>query len=262
MPAIDAQTRGLNGLTGITLRLNPAAGTIIKEERDAVVWRQILPDGIPAVLKLYRHRKLLWFKQRGWYTSRAEREFHVLSHAMHHGIACSAPLFWAVGRTEDKTHYELLATREVCGAKDFKNWLMCRRSEDLPDLKPLFALVASLHRSGIQHGALFARNVLFAGCNFHLIDFPRSHRYGSSIEGRRAGWFDIKLLLQSMTKHLPDAPLIAGLAEYPHLPDSAETFVRNIRRTPIKKLQLSLLRDFHFIQSRWSRLFSTTPVNS
>jgi hypothetical protein len=56
-PAFDVRPRGLDGPLhgppGPLPRADPGAGALIKEERRTVVWRQRLPDGAPAVWKMY-----------------------------------------------------------------------------------------------------------------------------------------------------------------------------------------------------------------
>lgn len=256
MPALDILPRDSRGTTGPALKADPAAGSLIKEERKTVVWRQTLPDGIPAVWKLYRHRKPSFLERRGWYTGRAEREFRALGHARDHGVACSEPLFWATGASDATGIYELLVTREVVGATDLKDWLDRHRGETPPDLQPLFALAAALHRTGLQHGALLARNILLAGREFHLIDFPRCQRFGRSIEGRPAGWFDLKVLVQSLVPYLPDGPLVEGLGGYPLRPGPAGDLVRAMRPQPLNNRRLNALHAVYTLQSAWSRFFA------
>jgi len=254
-PAFEVQTRGINGLTGNVFRADPAAGKIIKDEPKTVVWRQTLPDGTPAVLKVYLYRTFMRIKQLGWCTSRSEREFRAMYLSEQHHVPCSSPLFWAMGRNDSGVTYELLATREITGATDLKAWLIENRDKHALDLKPLFTLIASLHRAGIQHGALLARNILYARNEFHLIDYPRSHIYGKSIEGRHAGCFDLKLLLQNLTRYVPDLVLVDGLAGYPKLPGSAEHFLQTYKSKRFNKLQRPLIRAVHALHSRCSRLF-------
>jgi len=261
IPAFEVNTRGIHGLTGDKLLVDPAAGTIIKTEPDTIVWRQTLFDGTQAILKVYLHRKFAWIKQRGLVNVRPEREFLALHRSTQHHVACCLPLFWAIGKTGEGVNYELLATREIIEAMDIKDWMNRRDETYPPDLKPLFALVASLHRAGIQHGALLARNILINRRGFHLIDFPRSHIFGKSIEGRPAGCFDIKLLLQNLKRYMPDSVLVEGLAAYPSLPGSAERFLMNYKNKRFNRLQRPLIRVVHALQAWFSRLFADTAIS-
>lgn len=256
-PALELIPRGRHGAAGPAVRADPAAGTLIKEERKTVVWRQTLTDGTRAVLKLYRHRKPSWLERRGWYTGRAEREYRALCHLEDHQVACSAPLFWACGETPATGRYELLATREVAGAVDLHDLVKQGNAPSSLDLRPLFALTAALHRSGLQHGALLGRNVLLAGRDFFLIDLPRSQRFGRSIEGRGAGLFDLKVLVQSLAPYLPDETLVAGLAGYARLPRPAVDLVRAMRPQPLNNRRLNLLHAVFTVQSGCSRLLGT-----
>lgn len=255
IPAFSFQPQGRKGPTGIALCLDPASGSVIKDEPEAVVWRQLLPDGTPAVVKVYPGRKLVWFKQRGWYNGRAEREYLALHQAEQHQVPCSPPLFWAAGRTPEGMSYELLATREVPNVTDMKEWLKIHRDDHNIDLKPLFTMIAQLHRAGIMHGALLARNILVAGDDYYVIDLPRSQRFGGSVEGRFPGMFDVELLLANLVRHLTDETLVSGLAGYPLLPVSPGKLVAAVRKNPMGKYKRILLRDFFLIQSAWSRLF-------
>lgn len=255
-PAFSLEPRGRSGSTGETVLANPAAGALIKEERKTVVWRQTLPDGTPAVLKLYRHRKPSWLERRGLYTGRAEREFRALCHLEDHGVACSAPLFWAIGNTPDSGLFELLSTREVTGAVDIHDWLEKTGGQTPLDWAPLFALAAALHRTGLQHGALLARNILLSRNSFYLIDLPRSQRFGCSIEGGGPGVFDLKVLLQSLTRFVAGEALVAGLAGYPTLPVPPLELVRAMQAQPLTNRRLNILHAVYTVQSSWSRLFS------
>jgi tRNA A-37 threonylcarbamoyl transferase component Bud32 len=253
-PALELRPRGRQGPTGSTLPADPAHGVLIKEERKTVVWRQTLPDGTRAVMKLYRHRKPSWLERRGLYTGRAEREFRALCQLEDHRVACSAPLFWACGESPETGRYELLATREVPDATDLHDWLKKHAGTTGPDLRPLFALAAAMHRTGLQHGALLGRNVLMAGRDFYLIDLPRSQRFGGSIEGRGPGWFDLKVLLQSLTPFLPDEALIPALSGYPRLPIPAANLVHAMRPQPLNNRRLNLLHAVYTVQAGCSRL--------
>ncbi len=262
IPAVDIQPRGLHGLARETVHLDPSKGSIIKQEEDAFVWRQKLADGTPAVIKMYFNRKMLWLKKTRFYTGRAEREFRILCHAHAHHIGCSPPLFWAIGKTNEGRTYELLATREIPDACDLRKWITDHYNKASLDLAPLFDLVARLHRAGIMHGALLARNILIADGHFLLIDLPRSQQFGRSIEGRAAGMFDIELLIANLTRHMDDQRLTAGLTGYPSLPRPAADIVKKARHRPIRKYARLALRDFFLLQSAWSRWFSAADAKS
>ena len=259
--ALTLQPRGRAGRPVAALIVDPARGSLIKEERKTVVWRQALPDGTPAVLKLYRHRNPSWLERRGWYTGRAAREFKALCHLEDHRVAGSRPLFWATGETAATGRFELLATREVADGVDLRTWLTGTGKDAGVDWKPLFALAATLHRTGLQHGALLARNVLLAGHDFYLIDLPRCQFFARSIEGTGPGWFDIKVLVQSLAPLLPGDTLAAGLTGYPRLPGPALDLVRSLRRKPMSNRRLNTLHAVYTVQAGWS-LFFTKPAVS
>lgn len=250
------QPIGVNGPRPESWILNPASGGLIKEERKTVVWRQIPPDGTPSrLLKLYRHRHPSWLQRRGWERGRAQREFDALRLVESHGIACSPPP--VLGHWANRNHgqYELLASREVPGACDLAAWLEEHPGGTCPNLTPLFALIAKLHHAGLQHGALLDRNILVAGANFHLIDMPRSRYFVRSIAGRSPGWFDLRLLVQSLSTHCSDEVLVAGLAGYPLPPMDAWALVRAMRPRPLTNRRLNRLIAVYTLLSCWSRLF-------
>ena len=252
--ALELEPRHANGTVGARLLVDTAQGELIKEERRTVVWRQRLPDGTPSVIKLYRHRKPSWLQRHGWERGRAQREFEALDYLDRQGLACSAPLFWAHGTTPKTGLYDLLATREVPGALDLNMCLKQPEGAKRLDLAPLFALVAAMHRLGLQHGALQDRNVLLAGDAYYLIDLPRSHRFHHSIEGRKCGLFDVRLLLQSLARYLPDQQLADGLAGYARLPMSPQRLIRAIREKPMNNRRLNTLHAVFTVFSGLNRL--------
>lgn len=236
--AFELQPLGRAGPAGDPVRADPTSG-VIKEERKCVVWRQRLPDGTPAVLKLYRHRKARLSERLGLYTGRAEREFRALCHLHDRGVACSEPLFWARGERPDTGRYELLATREVEGAVDLKAWMLEHAGKRELDLTPLFALAAEAHRTGLQHGALLERNVLMRDGRYFLIDLPRCQFFGRSIEGSAAGRFDVRTLANSFLRYLPDAEVEKAVAGYAALNVSPAEFVRGLRTHPVNDRKLN-----------------------
>jgi tRNA A-37 threonylcarbamoyl transferase component Bud32 len=235
--------------------VDPAAGQLIKAERKTVVWQQTLPDGTLAVLKLYRHRNPSWLQRRGWERGRAQREYDALRLMESRGIACSPPLFWAAGRTEATGQFELLATRLVPDACDLAAWLREHPDGPYPDLVPAFALIAKMHRAGLQHGALLDRNILYTGTNFRLIDMPRSRFFVRSIAGRNPGLFDLRLLVQSLSTRCPEAALVAGLAGYPLSPADARALVQAMRPRPLTNRRLNRWIAVYTVLSGCSRLF-------
>ena len=254
-PPFELRPLGRAGSTGETLRADPTSG-LIKEERKTVVWRQTLPDGTRAVLKLYRHRKVRLAESMGLYTGRAEREFKALTHLAARGVPCSEPLFWATGTLPESGKYELLATREVPGAEDLKAWMLAHARTRPLDLAPLFALAAAAHRTGLQHGALLERNVLLADGAFYLIDFPRCQFFGRSIEGRGPGLFDLRTLVNSFLRYLPDETLVRALAGYGRLPVDPAALVRDLRAHPLRDGKLNALHAVYTVQSAVERRFA------
>jgi hypothetical protein len=232
IPDLEVQPCGRTGRTGDALRTDPRSAVCLKVEDKTLIWSQPLPDGRPAVWKLYRHRRSPWSDRCALRTCRAQREFLGLCHLDSHGVACSQPLFWATGRNRDTGHYELLVTREVPKSLDMQTRMAERLRRPPLDLAPMFALVAAQHRAGLFHGALLARNILLSGGAFFLIDLPRCRVFPRPLAGTLPGLFDLRLLMQSLTRFAPDEDLVRGLAGYPNLPQPAAAWVADLRARP------------------------------
>ena len=253
IPPLAVVPRGLHGPAPEVLRIEPARCSLIKEEKGTVIWRQLLPDGTPAICKCYRHRKPSVFQQLHLDQGRAEREFNALSLLEQHHVPCSTPLFWAQGTAPETGRYEVLVTREIAGAIDLRNWLRQHLGAPPPDLRPLFAVAAAMHRAGLQHGAFVARNILLAGREFLLLDLARCHVFGRSIEGRGPGLFDLQTLLQNLAPHLPDSVLVPALAGYGALPVEASELVSRGRLPPRGRRHHNLWHTLYSVQAAGSR---------
>ncbi len=259
---LEVQPHTRSGPAGPATRLDPSAGTLIKNQPGTLVWRQTLSGGTRIVVKLYLKRRPSILERIGLYTGRAEREFRALCHLEDHCVACSAPLFWARGESQDTGRYQLLATREVEGASDLRYWLKEHPGTEPPELAQLLLLTSAMHRAGLQHGAFWERNVLLAGRDYYIIDLPRSQMFNTSIEGRGPGLFDIKVLLQSLTKYLSDDILVRALAGYPRLPVAALDLVRSMRPQPLTSRWLNSMHAVYTVQSMWRRLWAAPPRRS
>ena len=254
MIELGVQPQGERGAAGPEVHARPAADNLIKEEPRTLVWRQPLPDGQPAVWKLYRHCKVGLPQRCGCYRCRGQREYEALRHLERQGLPCSRAAFWACGTEARVGAYSLLVTHEVPQACNFQNWLDASQSNYSPLLQPLFQLVAAMHRSGLQHGAMLERNILHTPAGFHLIDLPQARLFRRSIEGRHAGWFDLTLLVHSLTRHLDDEVLISGLAGYPRLPRPARAFVQRVRAEPWSRRYRKFLGMWYTAQAFGHRL--------
>jgi serine/threonine-protein kinase RIO1 len=170
----------------------PPGARVITEEPRTRVWVQDVPEGGRAVVKVYRHRKKADVLLRPPLTYRVQREFNALARLQACGVPCSEPLLWAYGKSPEHGRYETLATREVPDAIDLRELILSGAdpARDI-DLRPLFQVVRKMHAAGVFHGALCARNVLFADGGYHIIDMPRSLVFRSSIEGSLAAMTDM-----------------------------------------------------------------------
>ena len=174
------------------LTLHPGSGRVLKDEPRTLIWIESLPDGTPAVLKLYRHRRRALGR-------RVRREYLGLQVLQQAGLATTPPLFWAAGRHPGLGRFELLATRLLPDVRPLREILRAG-PEACPDLGPLFRDVARMHAAGLCHGALIPRNVLTGGDagRFAIMDVPRSARFPRDIRGTRMARFDLLDLCQEL----------------------------------------------------------------
>jgi hypothetical protein len=174
-----------------------------------VIWRETLPDGTDAAVKLYLRGFGSWLRSRAT-AFRARREFEILRCLDAIGVPCASPLFWAHGRFGERGWGEMLVTRWVPDSRPLT--AVVGRGPDgamRPDLGPVFSCVARMHDAGLRHGTLLVRNILAQGGpadpRFFFIDMPRSHRFPRSIRGTRMARYDLLYFCDSLAPHFgPD----------------------------------------------------------
>lgn len=83
---------------------------VIKEEPKTLIHRALLPGGIAAIVKIYRHRP--WFNcfRQPLSCFRAQREFEALSFQVKKEISCSRPICWGYGRDSQSGCFECLVS--------------------------------------------------------------------------------------------------------------------------------------------------------
>jgi tRNA A-37 threonylcarbamoyl transferase component Bud32 len=213
------------------LALDSDGAAIVKEERHTLIWKQPLPDGTPAFIKLYRHRPPSVTVPLGLERCRAEHEFDSLRYVERRGLPCSPPLFWARGRDRENGRFAVLATREVPDSTSLERALQasaepCRAL----DLAALFRLVAWMHAIGVHHGMLETRNVLVrrgaAEDGFSLIDLPRSIVFDRDLRGTRAARFDLAVLVWGLAPFVDSARIASALTGYGMSESAARSLAR------------------------------------
>lgn len=202
---LRVQPRGTKYRHGVAMQLNPDSSALIKEEPGTIIWRETLPDGEDAAIKLYRRGFSAWVRSR-LTVFRARHEFDGLSHLESLGIPCSHPLFWCHGRFGAHGWGEMLATRWVPESRPLADVLASHAcAGGGPDLAPLFAFVARMHDAGIRHGTLLSRNVMLRTDApkpaFVFIDMPRFHRFPHCIRNTRMARYDLLYLCDSLAAH-------------------------------------------------------------
>ena len=158
----------------------PEPDQLIKVEPRTLVWRQTLPDGIPAVVKLYRRRGIHGLGGRcGLVRFRTAREYAALDHLTRHRIPCPEPLFWSHGVSAEHGQWEILATREIPGVLNIDDAIIVADTRDplRLDLSRIFREASRIHRSGMLHGTLVARNILLEMRDGVLLVNPGSPTY-------------------------------------------------------------------------------------
>lgn len=231
------------------LTLYPAAGRVLKDEPRTLIWSEALPDGTPAVLKLYRHRRRVLGR-------RAQREYRGLLLLQEAGIPTTPPLFWARGRHAAFGRYELLATRLVADARPLRD-LLADGPEACPGLEPLFRDVARMHAAGLFHGALIPRNVLVWGSppSFAIMDLPRSARFSRDVRGTRMARFDLLDLCQELLLHGAPDRRRAWLAAYGLPPADTDRLLRTAQRYRSSRHLRNRLRLEFQVRSLLTRFF-------
>ena len=199
---------------GAVVELHPAAGVTLKEEPGTLIWRERLPDGTEAVIKLYRRGLLAWCRCRltafrTWNEFRALRQLESLG--------------------------ELLAMRWLPGCRGLDEVLADEReAAGSIDLAPLWSAVGRLHDAGLHHGTLLARNVMVRGNadapEFVLLDLPRFHRFPYGLRGTRMARYDLMFMATTLLRARPASELPHWLAAYGMSDDQAARFVADLGR--------------------------------
>lgn len=215
---ISARVLGHGSFAGTTVQLHPGAGSLIKNEPGTIIWREALPDGTEAAIKLYLRGFGSWLRSRIT-AFRARREFKAMRTLEDLGIPCASPLFWAHGRFGPRGWGELLATRWIPDCRPLT--AIVGRDADAaarPDLCPIFSAVARMHDAGLRHGTLLVRNILAQGDRtrpaFFFIDMPRSHRFPRTIRGTRMAIHDLLYMCDSLSPNFGQDHIRQWLTAY------------------------------------------------
>lgn len=202
----------------IPIELNLAREELIKHEPVTLIWRTVLPDGRPAVVKMYRRGLLVTCRSLAT-VFRVQREFDGLSRLEKLGISCSIPLFWCHDCFGPYGWGEMLVTELVAQSQPLRN-LLATGSEvgKSLDLSPLFADMAVMHAAGLHHGMLRTRNVLVKNYpeqpTFAIIDLARCHLFPQDIRGKRMARYDLMSLCEGLLPHFPENSAYLWLSAY------------------------------------------------
>jgi tRNA A-37 threonylcarbamoyl transferase component Bud32 len=177
-------------------RLPPPGARAIKIEGRTVLWAQEVGNGLPAVLKFYRHRGPLAAFRGRYLRARVEKEFRALTHLHNHGLPCPEPMFWHRGFSHIHGFWEVLATRELRDVVSLTDLVHHGPSAaESVDFHGLFRMLRRMHGTGMFHGTMFVSNVLVGQesnpPSLYLTDAPRSILFPYSIVGTRMALYDL-----------------------------------------------------------------------
>jgi hypothetical protein len=232
-------------------------GEILKAEPRTLIWQARLGDGSRAVLKMYRHRRLFEVPPLHLGKLRVCREYDALSRLWSRRIACTEPLFWALGRDPVHGRFELLASREIEAAVELRSWIGSAGEDARSSaLHAAFRSVRAMHASGVRHGGLSFKNLLVvpadAGPVF-LADFARSVLFPSDIAGTRMAWFDLADLSRKVIAQFGSDACGPLLESYGLSRDEALRLMKYAERSrSTRHLRRRLRLEFR-LRARWVR---------
>jgi hypothetical protein len=223
----------------------PEPDQLIKVEPRTLVWRQTLPDGIPAVVKLYRRRGIHGLGGRcGLVRFRTAREYAALDHLTRHRIPCPEPLFWSHGVSAEHGQWEILATREIPGVLNIDDAIIVADTRDplRLDLSRIFREASRIHRSGMLHGTLVARNILLemrdgVACALYFTDMPRAVILTRDIRGSYVAERELMELGTNLKRLLGIKAERLPLNEYGLAGSELDRFLRRLEQYRPTKLQ-------------------------
>lgn len=233
MPSAEFTVHPLGGSdtlrTPIELHI-PETG-LIKNEPRTLIWREVLPGGLDAAVKVYRRSRAACMSRRGAF--RARREFDAMRTIEALGLPCSSALFWAHGRFGPLGWGELIATRWLEDCIPLSQVLSGNPGVHV-DLRPLMRFAATMHDAGVRHGTFLSRNILVKTCvsppEFVLIDMPRFHHFPRSIRNTRMAAYDLMYLMDDVARFYPPETVSDWLQAY-GMPESRQAkFVAALRR--------------------------------
>lgn len=196
-------------------------GALLKDEPGTLIWLTQPVEGPECLVKMYRHRGALTTLREQATRFRVQREYENLEHLRRADIPCTEPVCWATGR--DKVHgfYEILVTEYISGAQPIR--AVYRRVDDLtegPDLTTVFEQIRAMHRAGLYHGALNARNVMLRpgvdgrSAEFFQLDLPNAVCFPYDLAETRMAWHDLMHFSKRISVHVQDRDALRILEAY------------------------------------------------
>jgi hypothetical protein len=221
----------------------------LKQTRDTLVWSGDLPEVGRGFVKMYRHRSPLSWCAKRLIAYRAEREYRRLLVLHGAGVPCAEPLMCAAGRSPEHGRYEVLVTREIPHARQFKAYLAAARAGGRkPDLAPLFRTIRKMHAAGIYHGTLTPNNIVVSEppggpVSFHVVDLPRAIAFSGDVAATRMARYDLTHFLHRSSEFVDLEVCLPVLDLYPDL--DREAFLRKLSSyRPGKWMRYRLRNEF------------------
>lgn len=226
----------------------PPGCRLIVADRETLIWAQPLDGGIPAVLKMYRHRGGISWQREKHFRFRVQREFDALMFLAAHGVPCSLPIFWSRGCSPLFGNYEILATREIENVAQLDTLFSANDpAAAAPSLRAAYELIRRMHQSGCHHGRMFGRNILVTRRGTptpeaYLIDLPNAIFFPYDITGTRMAWMDLYFLTAGVAKRAGAEACREPLRRYGLEPGAIDKFTDYVQGHRISKTKKTRFR--------------------
>jgi len=233
----------------------------IKEDPRTLIWAAPLGDREKAVFKVYIHRGAAAHICASFWPLCVQLEYEALLCLEENGIPCTEPLLWGMGRSSRYGRIDVLATREIPGARSMRDGF---RRQGMQISQGLLMELARhgrrMHGCGVYHGAFSWKNVLVTGpsgegSQIHIADMARSFRFPGDIAGSRMARFDILHFCYHVARLMGRDTCLRFLLEYGFDARTAEEVLAVLPGyDPERRLPRELRRLEFQIQSTLSRL--------
>lgn len=170
---------------------------VADEEGNELVLRHYLRGGLVARIS----RDLYIFN--GEEQVRSFHELKLLQALRHRGLPVPEPVAASYQRVGRMLYRAQILVRRIAGAKTF---LECLPELSAGEIEQVGQTLRHFQDEGLEHVDLNCKNILLASHNVYLIDFDRCVLHGPGHEGTDWREANLRRLLRSLNKELPDWP--------------------------------------------------------